>query len=468
MSYTVPYLISFLIGYFLISLTFSLTHGNQRSRTLPNSPPLYLHFFLAAGLGLSMSANIVFYILVFVDRINKNFSIQFNLLLLFLLVLAQFYFCRKNKNPFWKLAGWDLQKSAAIFLIVLLLIPLWKYAQLFQPFGGWDAWQVWNFKAKFLTLGEDHWKNMFSPLLWRSSPHYPLLLPLINVWAWLFLDQPLDIVPLITASLFTFLTGGLLFSSLSSLTKNYHAIFATLLIFTLPFWALLATSQYSDIVLAYYLLASMICWLEGSRQNSPAYLFLSGLFLGSLSFTKSEGTIAVTVIFLLAIFYTFFNKAKTYDHKLKLFFSFLVGSAINGLPTLLFEWLYAPMNQTFINGLISTSHPASLERFKVIMVFFLVEIINKKWNGLWILLMAGIFLSKGKGFNKTLIIFPLFLGTYLMIVLVYYFLNTYFEIFWWLQNTLARILFGILPVVIFWVFVSLEWEDKKSRSNEGE
>jgi hypothetical protein len=64
-----------------------------------------------------------------------------------------------------------------------LAVPLAISAH-YYPLGGWDAWSCWSLKAKFIFLGQENWKDVLSPGLWRSNTHYPLLWPLINVWFW--------------------------------------------------------------------------------------------------------------------------------------------------------------------------------------------------------------------------------------------------------------------------------------------
>jgi hypothetical protein len=56
---------------------------------------------------------------------------------------------------------------------------------------------------------------------------------------------------------------------------------------------------------------------------------------------------------------------------------------------------------------------------------------------------------------------PLFLGIFLAGVLAYYFINTHYEIIWWMGTTLNRILYIILPVMTWWIFSSILVEDEK-------
>ena len=189
-------------------------------------------------------------------------------------------------------------------------------------------------------------------------------------------------------------------------------------------------------------------------------MLLPGISLGFLSFTKGEGAAAAFTVFLLIICYLFYQRnrgGKTRFHAAY----FLTGLFISALPTIIFYIAYAPQNQTFINGFLSKAHPVNVGRLKIILYFLWFELINKKWSGIWVLLLAGLIIGGVKCLKKNLLIIPAFLGIYGLAVIFYYFINTYFEIGWWLSVSLSRILFSILPVTIFWVFYSL-WREERT------
>src|SRR5262249_2751263 len=46
------------------------------------------------------------------------------------------------------------------------------------PDGGWDAWMVWNLRARFLARAGDGFRTAFSPdMLFLAHQDYPFLLP---------------------------------------------------------------------------------------------------------------------------------------------------------------------------------------------------------------------------------------------------------------------------------------------------
>ncbi len=439
-----PFLISSAIGILWINFLF-------KKDTPPN---LFLTSALGIGLGLGLSSHLTFASFLFFNRLLPEFIISAHLVILVALMIERFVF-RKNKSLRVDLPKMTWQNISLASLILVILFLVVKQG-LFYPYGGWDAWQVWNFKAKFLFLSGEYWHNLFSADLWRSSPHYPLLLPLINVWGWLFSAKPNDTTPLVTSILFSCLTAGLLSSALWEKTKNVFSLLPGLLILTLPFYILLATTQYCDIVLSFYLLASIVALTEAQKKNRKPLALLAGLLAGFLGFTKPEGLIASLILCGLVVGLTLTSKLrKNKNFSFVCAGLFFLGFALCSLPTFVFNVLYSPGNQTFVNGLTSTLKPSTWERLQIILNFLWVEFKSAKWNGLWILLLLGLILGGKKPWVKTNILSGLFLLFYLTVIVAYYQINTYFEIKWWLSVSLNRILFSLLPLFLLWVFGSL-------------
>lgn len=436
-----PFLISSAIGILLINLLLK----NEKSFNL------YLRTILGIGLGLGISSQLTFYSFLFFNRLIPSFIMSAHGIILSVLLIQQWFIYRTAPFSF-SLPKVNWKNSGIILFVLIILIFVIKQG-LFYPDGGWDAWQVWNFKAKFLLLAGEHWQNLFSPELWRSSPHYPLLLPLINVWGWLWTSQPVNTTPLITSILFAVLTGGLLSSALWEQNKNIFSLLPGLLFLTVPLISLQATTQYCDIVLSFYLLASIITLTQAQKHHHSLWALLSGLLTGFLSFTKPEGLIAALILSVLFIGLTLWKRLLQHkDFSWSSAQLFLLGLVLASLPTLAFNVLYSPGNQTFVNGLTSTLKPATGERLQLIMVFLVTELKNGKWNGLWFLILFGFLIGGKKLWNKDNIFVAGFLTLYLGVVLTYYQINTYFEIKWWLSVSLHRILFSLLPLFLFWVF----------------
>jgi hypothetical protein len=435
---------------YLFSLILSTALGFLLLDLLSIRRPLDLlqKAILSVTIGLGISGQIVFYSLMINQQYSAALIWGLHAGILTALVLRRVWLYRKDPRPF----QFRLERPALIGLgaLFFLLIPLWREAHFF-PFGGWDAWSCWNLKARFIFLGGENWQNMLDPALWRTNNHYPFLLPLINVWGWSFYGDATVLVPMFNAIAFSFLTALLLFASLYRLTGHRWACIPALIFFLIPFVIKLSISQYSDIVVAFFLLAALCALVQARLEDHQAWAVVAGLCVGFMGFTKTEGLVASVIMITLA-FPLFLNGMTKKPLLLK---SFLTAALIASLPTIIFKLALSPDNVAFTNGLTSTQAPSDLFRLQATFMFLCMELISAKWNGLWILLLCGLLIAGLKSFHQGRWIVPATLGIFLAVAVGYYYINTYFEILWWLKVSLNRILYTLLPAFIWWVFYSL-------------
>ena len=280
---------------------------------------------------------------------------------------------------------------------------------------------------------------MFDPMLWRSNTHYPLLLPCLTVWFWDLIGSANQNIPMLESILFTLLSAGVLMFALARLTGTIiPGALMTAGAFSIPFIVTLSISQYSDIVIGLYLLCALVCLISDE-------MILCGLFTGLMSFAKTEGLVAATLLTILILI-----------KRNKKFPFFLIALFLAALPTILFQLFLSPKNEAFTNGILSSIQPSTFERFEYIAAFTGMEFLSLKWNGLWLLLIAGLIAFRTKSINQDLRLFGIFIGSYLAILWGYYYINTFFAIDWWMKNTLNRILFSLIPTAILWLGMSFK------------
>jgi len=464
MIYLIGICISLAIGFLVIRL---LTAGRLH---------LILNILLGLALGLGIVGTTAFYIHLIFNQFNRWMPVGIVVLLLVYLSFLnkkRMSFPRalsrnpKNKKtgPPIKTFGGDMTFTHAhawgLLTLGVLAVPLAISAHHF-PLGGWDAWSCWNLKAKFIFLAHENWKDVLTPGFSRSNTQYPLLWPLINVWFWDLGGRFDQAVPMLNSIVIALLTAGILLFGLWELTGIFlTSILAAVIVTALPFGIILLISQYSDSLLGLYLLSSFVCLLLAEKYGLPKLKILSVVFLGLMSFTKTEGLVAAGIVFLIISWHECPRKngfpTKTFGNDIgKLVLWFMIAA----LPTLIFTLAFAPHTQNFINGLASTEKPTDWARISVILVYPWLELISGKWNGFWILALGGILLAGKKLWHSTLGVMALSLILYLAVVMAYYAVNTYFEIGWWLENTLSRILFALVPTIALWIGLGLKPETK--------
>lgn len=442
MATITPYLFAGIIGFFIVRLISSCEKNFPRT----------LQLIFAAGIGIGVCADITFLSFILFDQLSSFFCL---LTALTLAILLGFFYFKKYPFSLNKINGDKkhfISVAWPIALILLLSFPLIQRAQYYAH-GGWDAWSVWNVKAKFLFLGGQNWDNMLQPMMWRSSPHYPLLLPLINVWGWIFTQAPVYYIPQLTAIFFSFLTAWLLYASVKDLTGSKFSLIPVILLISSPFMVLQCISQYCDLIFGFYLLAGVYCMIKTAQEDSPSFACLTGIFLGLVTFTKGEGLLAAGLLGMLSVpyFWIYCSNKKRLD----ILAAFLLCAFFAATPMLYFKFVYAPNNQTFTNGLTSQINPSTWPRMKAIFMYYFYELIKPKWNGLLLVILATLLFHFRALLKKEKAILTLFLFAYFAIVTFYYFVNTQFEIIWWLNVTWERVIFAVMPVILLLTFLTL-------------
>ena len=442
MIYMIPALISFTLGLLII-----------KAALKDRLPGLLLSLFLSATIGLGVTGLLTFTSFVLFNQLVPWFVILLNLTVT--AGLAFFLHRQRQLDLLPLLRTWDPKDTGALGIIAVITLVMFIFASLY-PYGGWDAWGCWNFKARFLFLGGSAWTGMFDPVLWRHQILYPFLLPLINVWFWSFGSTATYAVPLGMTCLIPLLTAGLLFSALKEFTGKGYMILVPLWILTNMFTIQLSASQYSDLLLGLFLLAATTLFLLFQRTQEPGYLFLMGLVLGMIGFTKVEGEALCVIMLITAIMLIMTDKGwRAIRERGTLFL--VTATAAAAIPLVIFLLAYAPHNSgIFINGITSPDKPASLERLMTIFTYYGHELISMKWTGLWPALAAVLVFSGRKCMRRTLWIFPVVLGVYTFTFTGTYFVNTFYEVIWWLNTSLNRIIFALIPMTALWAFLAIE------------
>ncbi|HZR29424.1 MAG TPA: hypothetical protein VFA71_11665, partial [Terriglobales bacterium] len=153
------------LGFGLVSVCMLWPRRRRLLRDLP------LIIFLSVGPGLGISSLLFFLWLLAFGHAGSAFAGFEVSLLLMLLVFA--LLARRRRSQTTPLVtgivrtghvGSKLKWIVAIIFFVALFAStrgfLWFVHGDLN--GGWDAWGIWNLRAKFLFLGGSHWSDAFS------------------------------------------------------------------------------------------------------------------------------------------------------------------------------------------------------------------------------------------------------------------------------------------------------------------
>lgn len=227
---------------------------------------------------------------------------------------------------------WILFFAACAISIGAFVEHDWRF-----PDGGWDAWMIWNLRARFLVRDPDL-RAAFSPdlLLWAHAD-YPWLIPGAVAQGFVLAGRETRIVPLAIAVAFGVLAVSVISLTATRLYGARWGLLAALAILTMPAFPILVSNQQSDIPLAVYLgcAGALIVLASASAGRPPRMLLLAGFAAGLGAWTKNEGA-------LYAVCLAAGLLARTRDLRGTL--AFCAGIVPAGLVLLGFKLFYAPAN----------------------------------------------------------------------------------------------------------------------------
>src|SRR5580704_7843752 len=178
------------------------------------------------------------------------------------------------------------------------------------PVGEWDAWALWNLRAKFLAGPVGAWRYALSPLLKNSHPDYPLLLPAFVARVWKAGGTMDAIVPILTALGFFAALIALLVSVIALLRGAASALLAGLVVLSTTSLLTWAPAQYADIPLAFYYLGAIaLIYLQSSREDAGPWAFVwAGLCASFAAWTKNEGIPFLVSICIVLFAFTLWQR----------------------------------------------------------------------------------------------------------------------------------------------------------------
>lgn len=200
----------------------------------------------------------------------------------------------RNLGVAWVLTG--------IFVCALLLVGgrLIQIA-IANPTGEWDASAIWNLRAKFLT-DQHNWRFALSPLI-ETRPEYPLLLSSFIARGWKLGGTYRAMVPMVLGLTFWTALLGLTVTVLAMIRGTTAAMLGGLILLStapLLFWA---TTQYADIPLACYFLATLALLFIDARTEAqhPWALLWAGVCAGLAAGTKDEGDVFAAIVLIAVL-----------------------------------------------------------------------------------------------------------------------------------------------------------------------
>lgn len=354
---------------------------------------------------------------------------------------------------------WTWLLALAFGLVLLIAWIRLVQMAVALPVGEWDAWALWNLRAKFLAGPGGAWRYALSPLLNNTHPDYPLLLPAFVAHVWKAGGAVDTIASAVTALLFFGALIALLVSALVLLRGAASALLAGLVLLSTTSLLVWAPSQYADIPLAFYYLAAIGLILLDSSPNGGGRwpLFWAGLCAGFAAWTKNEGIAFLVCILIVFPALTLWQRrAGAMVRALWL----LAGAAPGALLTVWLKFFLAPAVDPLITQRGSSlTRLHDLSRYVEVASGFFSNLLNLGSgvaNPLILLLILGIFLRWRLEEPYRL---PTAIATLtLMLVFLSYcgvYLVTPYGLTWQIQSSFNRLILQVWPSFLLVFFVLL-------------
>ena len=197
--------------------------------------------------------------------------------------------------------------AVALFLALAALAAIsFGVGVIVQPHGTWDAWAIWNLRARFLFLsGPANWHDAFAPNM--GSPHtdYPLLVPLSVARLWTAIGRETVAAPIAVAATFACSVVSLAAGSIARTSGRSRGLITAAIILTCPTFVSEAAAEIADLPLAFYMLATFVAVDLAMDEDHSAPLWITtGLFAGLAAWTKNEGSVfLLTVLVVVAVWF---------------------------------------------------------------------------------------------------------------------------------------------------------------------
>lgn len=352
------------------------------------------------------------------------------------------------------------RSNEAVLLLGLLLLAVvalrhFTLELALYPSGNWDAWAIWNSRARFLSRGDELWLNFMTPGTLANHPEYPLLVPLAIAAGW-----KAAAAESVTWSLLIQIAFGLSTLSVAGVTLlrvsgTTSAIVFLVALLGIPVWPRMWAWQFADVPLACYVVASqaliaVAITLKAEVASKWTLWLLIGITTGLCAWTKNEGLLYCLLVMLGAAWAAIFSRPET---RLPPALGFLAGIFLPLLAALTVKVISPESNDLASGQDLSSifSRVTDVSRYKLIATAY-ANIIAQ--DHLWTIVGLLIFLvlsvpwvilkSRAWTFLPLLILNLVQLSGYTLVYVI-----TPHDLSWHLSTSVGRVLMHIVPSLIF-------------------
>jgi hypothetical protein len=331
----------------------------------------------------------------------------------------------------------------AAVLIVMLAIATGAMSVAWEtnPQGAWDAWAIWNLRARFLASDAALAQRAWSPALGAMThAEYPLLLSGFIGRCWAYDYSYSAAAPIVTGYAFFLALIALAAGGVALLRGSLLGLLTALALTATPALLHEVPNQYSDVPLACYYAGALLFAL----LDRPV---IAGIFAGFAAWTKDEGLLFL-LLFLVAM--AVYRRG-------------VVRAAAGALPAAALVLVFKMALAKGTSSLLSTSAPEAIHRLGEIGRYAQVatafaEGFRGMAVGWYHPVLPLIALAAALRFDRERRRDAAFCGTVTTFVLLGYFgiyLITSNDLSWQLQSSLNRLLVQVWPCFVLTAVAAL-------------
>jgi len=394
-----------------------------------------ISFFI--GLGLVTAQLFIYYCL------NISYSLGHVVwfpILSFIYVVG--YFIINKDITFLKVkeaVQWGMLEKFVVF-IIFFQVGWILYRVLPMPVNSFDALASYAFKAKifYLNHGIPHGFFGFSEDK-VSHPDYPLLLPLVLTWVYLFTGFDDMTVVMVMPVMFVFFLA-LLYSHFKKFFGSIAALYGVFFIATILIISNYVVIIHADFVLMAFVTGALLYFMDYIQTFNNSSLCLASLMLGLSLWTKNEAMIYVVGYFLS--FGLLIWDAKLLESKKlikSLFLSLVLIIFIAG-PWFVTKHIFHTSNCALdISKLTTQKIFQNIKDYPLVLNETQKQVFGpKKWNIFWIVLLGIVVVKYKEFFKGNTRYLTSFVFFYLIIYMLSFLLWTRFPPIYYANKDMAR------------------------------
>jgi 4-amino-4-deoxy-L-arabinose transferase-like glycosyltransferase len=337
------------------------------------------------------------------------------------------------------------------------------------PHGTWDAWSIWNARARFFFRGyPGFWMEAFSPALNWSHLDYPLLVPLSVARAWTYIGGEHITVPIVLAGTFCTAIVTTAAKSVGRSTTAWRGVLTAAMILASPAFLAYSATQCADIPLAFYVLTT--CVLIGSATesgSSPAWWAVAGVAAGLAAWTKNEGMAFAAIVFVVCTAWTYRTDGWRGLTRVALMFA---GAAPILAVLVVFKLFFAPPNDLVAAQSIGhvVSNLSDVHRLEIVAAAVARELWFGKASVVGVLPLLAMFVL-ATGIRRPIptgAILGLTISAAVIAVDILVYILTPQDLVWHLATSVQRVVLQIFPVIV-WCGMSLADERRGAAMADG-